>query len=285
MMEQAQALHDLMKKRKDAGVQVITVTSAKGGVGKSSIALNMAIALGARGRNVLLVDLDLGLSSIDLMLGVKTRHNLLDVAEGRLAVQDIIETSEYGVQFISGGSGMRELINMQPQQTRRMISCLLNLRDVADTIIFDTGSGISEHIIRLVCASHVTWLVTTPEPTAMMDAYALIKQARGENITPVIQLILNKAESEKEAKAVMAGFAEIAEKYTGVRVLKLGHVLRDMNMVRAVKAQQPILAGHPKSPAAMNINDLADRFLFSRAKYKTGLTMFLERFVGKTYNG
>lgn len=274
-------MRDIMNKRRDAGVQVITVTSAKGGVGKSSVAVNLAIALGKRGRRTLIVDMDLGLANIDLMLGVKTKDSLLSVIQGEKSVTDIIETGVNGIQFISGGSGMEELLNIPPQQLHRIISKLLGMRDVADTIIFDTGAGISDHIIRLVCASHATWLVTTPEPTSIMDAYALIKLVSRENMQPNVQLILNKAENEREAAAALKGFIQIAEKYTNITIAELGYILRDEHMVAAVKRQVPLMVSYPHSVAAANIEKLADTFLQNAKKPKTGLMGFLERLVGK----
>lgn len=280
-MEQAQSLRDIMNRKRDSGVQVITVTSAKGGVGKSSVSVNLAIALNNRGRRTLIVDMDLGLANIDLMLGVKTKDSLLSVIQGEKTVTDIIETGVSGIQFISGGSGMEELLNIPPQQLHRIISKLLGIRDVADTIIFDTGAGISDHIIRLICASHATWLVTTPEPTAMMDAYALIKLVSREKVRPNIQLILNKAENEKEAAASLTGFVQIAEKYTNISITKLGYILRDPHMVAAVKRQMPLMASFPNSTAASNIEKLADTFMQNTGKTKSGLVGFLERLVGK----
>lgn len=284
-MEQAQSLRDIMNKRRDGRVQVITVTSAKGGVGKSSVAVNMAIALSKRGRRVLLVDMDLGLANVDLLLGVRTNYSLADLLHGNMLITDIIEQSESGVMFISGGSGLYELINMPSQQLHGLISGLLSIRDVADTIIFDTPSGITEHITRLICASHVTWLVTTPEPTAMMDAYAMVKQVNAACANPNIQLILNKAESEQEANAALAGFIQISAKYTEVRISRLGYISRDQHMVTSVKRQVPLLIGYPRCAAAQGIENLADKFLMGASAQKTGLAAFLEKMLGKATHG
>lgn len=283
-MEQAQSLRDIMNKRKDASVQVITVTSAKGGVGKTSVSINLAIALSRRGRRVLLVDMDVGLANIDLMLGEKSRYNLSDLLSGNMQVSDIIETSRYGVQFISGGSGLSELINIQPHMLHRIISNLLNLHDVADTLIFDTGSGISDHIVRLICASHVTWLVTTPEPTAIMDAYALVKQVNGEKARPNIQLILNKTDNQREANASLNGFVQITQKYTDVNIARLGYILRDNHMVTAVKRQEPLLVSFPNCMVAKNFERLADQFLQGSPIQNSGFSAFLERFLDKSVN-
>lgn len=282
-MDQAQTLRDLMNKKKSNGIQVITVTSAKGGVGKSSIALNMAIALNKHGRRVLIVDTDFGLANIDVMLGVKTRHDLSSVIQGEVALRDIVEESPYGVKFISGGSGVQELLNLQTDQVQGILDGLYSLHEEVDTIIFDTGAGISDNIIQLICASHITWLVTTPEPTAIMDAYALIKSVSKAPTRPTIQMILNMAESEKEAQAALTGFSQIAYKYSNLTVHKLGYILRDANMVRAVKNQEPLLIGYPKSAAAANIQTIAAAFLSSPARDKTGLSGFFERFLGRKF--
>ncbi len=284
-MEQAQSLRDIMNKKRDTNVQVLTVTSAKGGVGKSCVALNMAIAMNRRGRHTLLIDMDLGLANIDVMLGVKTKQSLSSVIQGKAKVTDIIETGVEGVKFISGGSGVNDLIDIPPQQLHRIISNLLGLRDVADTLIFDTGAGISDSILRLIGASHATMLVTTPEPTAIMDAYALIKQVNAEKMRPNIQLILNKAESEREASAALAGFIQIAEKYTDVEINKLGYILRDQHMVTSVKRQVPVLVSYPNCIASNNIEVLADRFLNCESPAKNGLSGFFDRLLGRSAGG
>lgn len=281
-MDQAQALRDLANKAGEASIQTITVTSAKGGVGKSSVAVNLAIALTKRGKRVLIVDMDLGLANIDLMLGVKTRYNLFNAIEGSMNITDIIEKSSSGVLFISGGSGLRELIKLPPAYINRIISDLLNLRDIADIMIFDTGSGISDYIVRLACASHATWLVTTPEPTAMMDAYALIKQIAADRLNPNIQLILNKADNSREAKAAVEGFIQISSKYTGLKVNELGSIPRDPNMVSAVKKQEPLLISYPNSIASHAIGKIADKVINSEGIERTGFDVFLNKLFGKS---
>lgn len=280
-MDQAQSLRDMANKAIEASIQTITVTSAKGGVGKSSVAVNLAIALTRRGKRVLVVDMDLGLANIDLMLGVKTRYNLLNAIEGSMNIADIIEKSSSGVFFISGGSGLRELIKLPPTYINRIISDLLNLRDVADLMIFDTGSGISDYIVRLACASHATWLVTTPEPTAMMDAYALIKQIAADRLKPNIQLILNKADNGREAKAAIEGFIQISSKYTGLTVSELGSIPRDPNMVSAVKKQEPLLISYPNSAASHAIGKIADKVISLDTFERTGFDVFLEKLFGR----
>ncbi|MGI6176567.1 MAG: MinD/ParA family protein [Christensenellales bacterium] len=286
MMDQAQSLRKLMERKKESGIQVITVTSAKGGVGKSSIALNMAIALSMRGKRTLIVDTDFGLANIDVMLGIRAQHDLTSVIQGKKDIRQIMEVGVQGVQFISGGSGMEELLKLAPQDMQIIIDQLLGLREHIDVIIFDTGAGINENIIRMMCASHITWLVTTPEPTAMMDAYALVKVADRETVKPHIELIVNRAKNEREADAAMKGFIQIAGKYTNIDIKAFGYILNDEHMTQAVKRQEPLLISFPGSLAAGNIRTLANRFCaFAPAGNKTGFSGFLERLLKKKAGG
>ena len=259
MMDQAEKLRELMRNRKKA--KVITVTSGKGGVGKSSFSLNLAIELKRRGKRVLLVDSDFGFSNIDIMLGVSTKHSLLEVINGKKDVMDIIEEGIEGVKFISGGSGVYDLVQMDGLQLNRLIQSFKRLDDIADIIIFDTGSGVSENILRMIYASHETILVTTPEPTSITDAYALVKIACQKKNKPNIRLVLNKAHNKKEADAAMDGFVKIVASYMNIHVDKLGHILRDGNMANSVKMQQPLLVSYPRSSAATNIKEIVDKYL------------------------
>lgn len=279
-MDQAQSLRDIMRSRTVHSMKVITVTSAKGGVGKSSVALNLAIALNKLGKRTLVVDMDLGLANIDVMLGAKAEHDLLSVIRDNKDIRDIIGTGLCGVKFISGGSGVEEMINLNEQAVKRIIRQLMSLEDIADTIIFDTGAGISDIILRLICASDDTILVTTPEPTSFMDAYALVKIIGQRDMRPSIQLVVNKAETEREANAAIAGFIRIAQKYTGISVKGLGYILNDDHMVRAVKLQVPLLVSFPGSRAAMNFERLAVTYLEIPDSGEPGISGFLKRLLG-----
>lgn len=277
MMDQAQSLRDIMKARGAHNMQVITVTSAKGGVGKSSVALNLAIALNKRGRRTLVVDMDLGLANIDVMLGAKTQYDLQSILVENRDIRDAIGTGHCGVKFISGGSGVEGLLKVNEQSVQRIIYQLMSLEDVADTILFDTGAGISENILKLICASNDTILVTTPEPTSFMDAYALVKIIGQRNLKPSIQLVINKAESEREATAALNGFIRIADKYVSVPVKPLGYILNDEHMTRAVKLQVPVLVSFPGSRAAVQFERIATQYLQMPASGETSISGFLKR--------
>lgn len=283
MNDQAKSLRFMMDKGSEAEMKVVTVTSGKGGVGKSSFALNFAIALARRGKKVLIVDMDFGLANIDVMLGVTTKYDLLSVVRDHRDIRDVIQVGLQGIRFISGGSGMYELIKLNTPQLTRIMNNLFRLNDIADTIIFDTGAGINDNIIRLVCASHETILVATPEPTAVMDAYAMVKIVSRQEVTPKIRLVINKAENEREAHAAMSGFIRIAEKYTHMQIDELGYILRDDNMVKAVKQQVPLLVSYPRCAAAYNIEQLTNKYLKMPEQMKLGFSGFMERLLGKNY--
>ena len=285
MFDQAQALRDIMKARHTPpSIRVITVTSAKGGVGKTSTSINLAIALNKLGRRTLIVDMDLGLANVDVMLGAKTDGNLLSVIHGGRSMRDIIGTGVFDVKFISGGSGMEEMLSLDEEAVQRIITELTCLEDVADTIIFDTSAGLSENAMRLIRASHETILVTTPEPTAVVDAYALLKIVHEQGDRPHISLVVNQASGAKEAMSVADGFIRIAEKNLNIRLNRLGHITRDANMQSAIRMQVPILVSFPKSLASADIRNLTERYLNLpvREARKLGVAGFLESFFSKS---
>lgn len=286
MLDQAQSLRELMQK-KHSNTRVITITSGKGGAGKSSFAVNLAIALERKGNRVLIVDVDLGLANIDVMLGITTQYDLSHVLTGEKDIRDIIVTTQQGVRFISGGSGVYDLIKLQGQQFDVMVDSFLKLGDVADIILFDTGAGVSENILRLIGASNETIVITTPEPTAIMDAYALVKTTNRLINKPRLRLVVNRCENEKEALAALDGFVRVSKKYMDVDIDELGYILRDDNMVKAVKMQMPLLISFPKSVAAYNIEQLTERYLAipEHENQKFSFAVFLSRLMGKKVTG
>ena len=289
MTDQAKELRKLAEGQKKKPARVITVASGKGGVGKSSVALNMAIALSRKGHRVLIIDSDFGFSNIDVMLGVKTKYDLLDVMKRDMDIRDVIEQGLEGVQFISGGSGAYELTQLSGNQLMRIVDNLKNLEDVADTIIFDTSAGVSDNMLRLIYASHETLLVTTPEPTAVVDAYALIKIISEQGKSMGISLIINKVNSLTEAASVMDCLVRIAEKNVDVRISKLGCIVRDASMQKAIRMQVPILVSFPHCAASVNIGNIAAKLLDTPANEleRTGIKSFLERFLARSavYSG
>ena len=272
-----------MRLRKNAApkTRVITVTSGKGGVGKSSFSVNLAIALSGLGKRVLIIDADFGLANVDVMLGVTSRYDLANVVRGEMHIRDVILKGHGGVQFISGGSGVLDLIKLSEAQLAHFVDSLLQLEDIADIIIFDTGAGVTDNILRLIRSSTEAIVVTTPEPTAIMDAYALVKIMRQAEDLPLVRLLVNKAYSPSEGRDTLNSFLRIANRYMQLEIDPLGYVLQDNAMSRAVRLQSPILVSFPKSVAAQNIQQIAAKLCDVRIEHmqRGGIRGFLERIL------
>ncbi|MGE5495273.1 MAG: P-loop NTPase [Burkholderiales bacterium] len=282
MSDQAEGLRIMAGTRSLKPTEIITIASGKGGVGKSSLALNMAISLSRKGKKPLIIDTDFGFSNIDVMLGVKTRYDLMDVIKHKKDLSEVIEHGLEGVKFVSGGSGVYELTRLNSKQLMSVVDKLVTLEDMVDTIIFDTGAGVSDNMLRLIYASNQTVVVTTPEPTAVVDAYALIKIISEKIAKPNISLVLNKVTSASEADSVMDGLVSVAKKNIDVNISKLGYIMHDDKMQKAIKMQVPILVSFPKCLASANIDALSSKFLNIPAKEpgKLGILSFLEKLAG-----
>ncbi|MDR0324704.1 MAG: MinD/ParA family protein [Oscillospiraceae bacterium] len=289
MRDQASALRqivDNLKKQRTRepgqGARVLCVTSGKGGVGKTSISVNLGISLAKKGLRVLLVDADFGLSNIDVMLGVSPPYDLSYVLRGQKRIRDVLAEGPGGVMFVSGGSGMNELLNMSEIQLAAIIDNLLLLEDTADVIIFDTGAGVNPLIMRMVRASAETVIVTTPEPTAIMDAYALVKSITKYSPECELRLIINRAESVSEAEMTLQKFMSVVRLYQKVEIDRLGYVLNDPAVSRGVRIQQPFVLSYPRSAATRNIEAIAWNLLDRKPESpENGLQAFLAKVFKK----
>lgn len=278
MHDQAQSLRDIVRKTDAAPAspfkveaateegprpapKIITITSGKGGVGKSSITVNLALALCRLGLKVLIIDADFGLANIDVMLGMPSRYNLSHLLKKERTLAEIVQEWHEGILFISGGSGISELLYMSEEQVAQVIQDMLTFSQPIDIILCDTGAGVNDTILRLAAASTETILVTTPEPTAILDAYALLKTLCQSSDMPNIRLIMNKAVSLKEAQNAVDSFVRITRKYLNKQIEPLGSILYDNDMAKSIKQQTPLLISQPKSVTAKNIVSIAQLLL------------------------
>lgn len=254
--DQAQGLREMVS-RSQRRLKLVTITSGKGGVGKTSMTVNLALALSQLGYKVLVVDADFGLANIDVMLGITSKYNLSHLLRGQHTMDEIIQQGYQGVRFISGGSGVYDLLAMDTTQLEGIVGGLMAMRDSVDIILFDTGAGINDNVLQLIMASYEAVVVTTPEPTAILDAYALVKTINKQEDAPPVRLIMNKAETKKEAENAVLGFQNIIRKYLSMDIESLGYVLFDHEVTKSIKRQTPIMISSPAGPTARNIMTVA----------------------------
>lgn len=266
-MDQAERLRNIIKKQELPPIQkpvakVITVTSGKGGVGKSSISVNLAIQLSRMGKRVVIFDADFGLANIEIMLGLHPRYNLADMMYRGKTLNDIITYGPENVGFISGGSGIQELANLSREQIITLIQKLNELDEFADVVIVDTGAGISDTVLEFVAASEEVLLVATPEPTSITDAYALLKtlnkKATYRKEKTVVKMIANQVHGNRDAKELFEKLGMVVAKFLDIEVEYLGSVPYNHNMQKAIMKQTPISILDSSCNTARAVNQIAN---------------------------
>lgn len=286
MFDQAQRLRQMVAPQQPAdnrpATRVMTITSGKGGVGKSNFSLNFSLGLAAQGKKVVLLDADLGFANIDVLMGTSPRRTLADLIQKRSGIWDIMELGPYGLHFIAGGSGLQNLVNLQSDQLNYLVSELTELQGFADYMIIDTGAGLSDGTLRFILSSDDVIVVTTPEPTAITDAYALIKLVSNRDNRSNIQLVINRASTITEGKQAADKLALVAKKFLGTDMQVLGFVLDDPLVSKAVKEQVPFLMRYPETSASKCIEQLVRKQLKGTSvvnETEAGIKSFLSRLV------
>lgn len=269
---------------KKPATKIITITSGKGGVGKTNIAVNLSIALGEMGKRVIILDADLGLANIEVLLGIAPEYTLGDVINNNRSIFDVITTGPNNVRFISGGSGAEALAKLNKEVLDKFILNIGILDKIADIILIDTGAGLSDSVLSFVMAADEVILVTTPEPTSLTDAYALIKAVSARDKKKKINLIVNRAEDEKEAKDITNKISLVVKRFLEIELNSLGFILQDHAIVKSVKQQIPFYIAYPNCNASKNIKDITKKII---AKNEQGLPeggfgikVFINKLIG-----
>lgn len=270
----------------DKTCKVITITSGKGGVGKTNFTVNFAIGLAQAGLKVVILDADFGLANIDVVMGSTSSSNLLDVIEGRKNILEIMCEGPENVRFISGGSGIEQLINLNEEQIDSLVNNMSMLDSVADVILVDTGAGLSESVMRFVLAADEVILVTTPEPTSITDAYALIKLVAKRDREKTINIVVNRAENRSEASEIAYRISFVAEKFLNMKINPLGYILYDEAVIKSVKMQQPYMIAFPSGKASSNMKEICNKMLVNKQVKngilkETGVLAFLKKIIRK----
>lgn len=285
MVDQAEQLRRLVSAvpqqrkilRRKRILRVITVTSGKGGVGKTSVVINLAIALALLGKRVVIMDADLGLANVDVIIGLVPVNTLHDVIRGKKTLTEIIITGPEGVKIIPGASGLEELANLTGAQRERMIESLLSLEDMADILLIDTGAGLSQSVLSFVSAADELIVVTTSEPTAITDAYGIIKVVAKNGLHRKAKLIVNQVKNSAEGKEIAERFAQVSKKFLDLELQYLGEICSDQHVVSAVKQQQPFITLYPRAKAAQNVRAIAARLMDLSVEKPGGVRGFVSR--------
>jgi flagellar biosynthesis protein FlhG len=243
------------------GIRVISVTSGKGGVGKSNVVTNLAIALSTQGKKVLVLDADLGLGNLDVLLGLSPVYNLNHVLNGEKNIPEILVDGPAGIKIIPAGSGVQEFTSLSQHAKLRLLDELDMLEENFDVMIVDTEAGISENVTYFTVAAQEIIVVVTPEPTSITDAYALIKLLATQYSEHHFKVLVNIAKDSEDALEVFRKLANVAGRFLDISLDYLGYVVRDDKVVEAVKRQKAVSDLFPESEAAACFTTLAKRVI------------------------
>lgn len=266
------------------GAKVITVTSGKGGVGKSIFVANLALSLARLNKRVLIVDADFGLANIDVILNVYPKYNLGDVVEGRKTVDDCLVKCYGSVYLISGGSGIQRLANLNHSQRTVLINSLQQFEDKMDFILIDTGAGISHNVVNIALAAHQVVVVTTPEPTAITDAYAMVKVIMSKDKEADLKIMVNMVKNKHEAEAVSERISLVAKQFLNVSLEKSGFIFKDALIPIAVRDKKPFILSYPAASPSRCINNFAKQLCFGYKGYVYGKDLGRKSFFHRLTN-
>lgn len=278
MNDQAHNLRKMVEARKHTSLdtKVIAVISGKGGVGKSNVSLNFALSLQEEGKKVLLFDLDIGMANLDILIGVSPRYHVVDLLEHDYTIWDIIEKGPLGIPIVAGGSGLLNVFRLDEEKQVRFMKQLQILQGAFDYIIFDMGAGASEDSLQFILASHELFLITTPEPPAITDAYAMLKFIHAKDSTIPTYVIVNREESRKEGMQTSENLKRVAKRFLNKEIHFLGSIPQDKHVLKAVKAQQPFCVLYPASPATKAVKRTALQYLGKEVK-ATSYSGFIQK--------
>lgn len=261
MLDQAQRLRQLAQSDDNGDrPRIITVTSGKGGVGKSNFVVNLAIALQKMGKRVMIFDADLGMGNDDVLMGFMPKYNVFDIIFHGKEVEDVVMTGPFGVKLLPGGSGLTKVDEISDAERESFINKLSDLRGL-DYILMDTGAGINRSVLGFVACCEELVILTTPEPTSLTDAYSLLKAVNHFKLKNTAKVIINRVFDEKEAQITFNKFNNAVNTFLKMKMEYLGSVSEDRKLVQAVRAQQPFMVAYPNCSAAQDINIIANKLI------------------------
>ncbi|MDQ0253694.1 flagellar biosynthesis protein FlhG [Evansella vedderi] len=286
MKDQADVLRERMAYVRQGAIKntkVIAVVSGKGGVGKSNFVVNFAIALQQLNKKVLVFDLDIGMANVDILLGRTSFQSIVDMLEKDLNIREIIEDGPEGLTFVSGGSGLTELFEMNQQKIDIFIKQLFLLQQDYDYIIFDMAAGVSNDSLQFLLSAHEVILVTTPEPTSITDAYATIKYIHSQDKKLPISLVVNRIHDRREGPLTAENMAAVCSKFLGKEITHLSTIPDDEAVSKAVRSQTPFILKSPRAESSKAIKETAKSYIgtteIQSDKGGNSLHSFVDRFT------
>ncbi len=287
MEDQAQQLRELVRNRAASGpsplkkTRIITVASGKGGVGKTNLSVNLAIAYAKLGKRVIVMDADLGLANVNIMLNIIPKHNLYHVIRRQKTMREILLDTDYGIQILAGASGFSKIANLTDEERHNFINELYTLSS-ADIIIIDTSAGVSNNVLSFIAAADDAIIITTPEPTAITDAYGIIKiiATEVENINFSLKLVVNRVKSVADGRKVAERIINISGQFLNIKVEYLGCIYEDATVSTSVLRQKPFMVADPKSKAAVSVQHLVSKIEKTDFSDEPGIARLIKKLFG-----
>lgn len=271
MKDQAESLRIKLQQKKTSAIKTtsIAVISGKGGVGKSNLSLNFALSLQKQGKSVLLFDMDIGMGNIDILMGVASQHTIVDMLNEELSINEVIKEGPNGLAYISGGSGLSSIFTMKYEKIDRFFEQLQLVFSKYDYVIFDMGAGMTNESLQFLLAMDEIFIVTTPEPTSITDAYAAMKYIYSYNKSIPYYIVVNRAQSENEGKQTLQRLSNVVTRFLNKETIQLGILPDDKTVSKAVSHQIPYLIYSPKSTISKAIEGLTSRYI-TNTEYNNG---------------
>ena len=300
MNDQASSLRKMMKnssnkskenniqenaKNIDSKTRVIAVASGKGGVGKTNLSVNLAYALSDMDKKVLVMDADIGMANVDIVMGLTSTYSLKHVMEGKCKIEDAIVKTPSGINVLTGISGEEDFIDVSSDEVQRLLAASSHLQENYDIIIIDIGAGAHPDVLNFIMAADETLIVLTPEPTAIMDAYSLLKILSNHNYRSDLGLVVNMVENNTEGKEVIERMKGVIKEYLDIKLELTSNIPYDKKVVKSVKKQQSIFELYPSSSVVKSYKNTAARLIDKEETSSQNMKSFFSKIVGMFKKG
>ncbi|MBS4189249.1 MinD/ParA family protein [Bacillus sp. FJAT-49705] len=262
MKDQAEDLRIKLKRlASKKNPKTLAVVSGKGGVGKSNISLNFSISLSQKGFSVLLFDMDVGMGNLDILMGKTSVYSIVDFFNGTVTLKDTIMNGPAGIKYIAGGSGLSQLVKLEEEIIEKYTIELSQLIQDYDYVIFDMGAGVTNESIKFILSVQEIIAITTPEPTAITDAYSILKHIHLMDSSIPFYVVINRVQSEKEGIQTFSRISKVLNSFLGRDSYFLGVVPDDRSIQQAVRRQIPFILNNNKSPASKSLSEMTERYM------------------------